>query len=58
MATVAHGKRVIATGSVTAAASETATATATPYVFAGVRLALGWTFLWAFLGRLWRPPRG
>jgi thiosulfate dehydrogenase (quinone) large subunit len=52
MATIAHGKSVVATGSVTAAASGTATATATRYVFAGVRLALGWTFLWAFLDKL------
>ncbi len=33
-------------------ATETTTATATRYVLAGLRLALGWIFLWAFLDKL------
>jgi thiosulfate dehydrogenase [quinone] large subunit len=52
MATIAHGKKIAATGSRATTVSETATATATRYVFAGVRLALGWTFLWAFVDKL------
>jgi thiosulfate dehydrogenase (quinone) large subunit len=52
MATIAHGRKIAATGAVSIVASTTATATATRYVFAGVRLALGWTFLWAFLDKL------
>jgi thiosulfate dehydrogenase [quinone] large subunit len=40
----------------TVAAAKTTTtvtaATASRYVFAGVRIALGWTFLWAFLDKL------
>ena len=32
--------------------AETTTATATRYVLAGLRLALGWIFLWAFLDKL------
>jgi thiosulfate dehydrogenase [quinone] large subunit len=32
--------------------TETVTQTATRYVWAGVRLALGWTFLWAFVDKL------
>ncbi|GIG87456.1 membrane protein [Plantactinospora endophytica] len=31
--------------------AETAARRATRYVFAGIRLALGWTFLWAFLDK-------
>jgi thiosulfate dehydrogenase [quinone] large subunit len=54
MATIAHGRSTAATGAVPAVGSktETATAVATRYVFAGIRLALGWTFLWAFLDKL------
>ena len=33
-------------------AAETTTAKATRYVLAGLRLALGWIFLWAFLDKL------
>ena len=32
--------------------AETAAQTAARYVWAGVRLALGWTFLWAFIDKL------
>jgi thiosulfate dehydrogenase (quinone) large subunit len=53
MATIAHGNTA-ATGAVPAVASrtETRSAIAARYVFAGVRLALGWTFLWAFLDKM------
>lgn len=53
MASIAHG-RVTATprhGGDAVVTSETATAKATRYVLAGIRLALGWTFLWAFLDK-------
>ncbi len=36
----------------TTAAAETTTAKATRYLLAGLRLALGWIFLWAFLDKL------
>ncbi|MGC9665287.1 hypothetical protein ACNTMW_01890 [Planosporangium sp. 12N6] len=52
MATIAQGRPVTGTGTVATATHETATATATRCVFAAVRLALGWTFLWAFLDKL------
>jgi thiosulfate dehydrogenase [quinone] large subunit len=31
--------------------AESAAAKASRYLYAGLRLALGWTFLWAFLDR-------
>ncbi len=34
------------------------TATATRYLLAGIRLALGWVFLWAFLDKLFGLGRG
>jgi len=37
---------------ITPAAVETTTQKATRYVFAGVRIAIGWTFVWAFLDKL------
>jgi thiosulfate dehydrogenase (quinone) large subunit len=54
MASIVHGRSVAASGAVPTVASKTETvaATAARYVFAGVRLALGWTFLWAFLDKL------
>jgi thiosulfate dehydrogenase [quinone] large subunit len=54
MATIAHGRPVAAPGTapVATARTETVAATATRYLFAGIRLALGWTFLWAFLDKL------
>ena len=64
MATLAPRTRIAATrgGSVTADATATTSATAARYVFAGLRLALGWVFLWAFLDKLFglgheTPPR-
>jgi thiosulfate dehydrogenase [quinone] large subunit len=52
MATIAHGSTTATTSPGTAAvATETASAKATRYVLAGIRLALGWTFLWAFLDK-------
>jgi thiosulfate dehydrogenase (quinone) large subunit len=53
MASIAHS-RVPATtpsGGEVVAATETASAKATRYILAGIRLALGWTFLWAFLDK-------
>jgi thiosulfate dehydrogenase (quinone) large subunit len=47
--TTAAATRVPAT---TAAATETMTQKAARYVSAGLRLALGWIFLWAFLDKL------
>ncbi|MEU8233214.1 DoxX family protein [Actinoplanes sp. NPDC048967] len=38
--------------SVTSTTTETASQKATRYVLAGLRLALGWVFLWAFLDKL------
>jgi thiosulfate dehydrogenase [quinone] large subunit len=54
MATIAHGRATTGPGTIPAVATrtETATAVATRYVFAGLRLALGWVFLWAFLDKL------
>jgi thiosulfate dehydrogenase [quinone] large subunit len=52
MATIAHGGRVVGAGTVAAATTETTAAVATRYVFAVVRLALGWTFVWAFLDKV------
>jgi hypothetical protein len=51
MATIAHGRGTTTPGTIPAVATrtETATAVATGYVFAGLRLALGWLFLWAFV---------
>jgi thiosulfate dehydrogenase [quinone] large subunit len=50
MATIAHGNKITAGGAVTAATSTTAE-TAARYVFGAVRLALAWTFLWAFVDK-------
>ena len=53
MATIAHGPVSAHTrpGATAVAATRAAAATATGYVFAGLRIALGWTFLWAFLDK-------
>jgi hypothetical protein len=51
MATIAQGKNVAGTGAAAGTIAESTTETATRYVFAVVRLALGWTFLWAFLDK-------
>jgi thiosulfate dehydrogenase [quinone] large subunit len=53
MASIAHGRvpATTRTGGEAVATTETATAKATRYVLAGIRLALGWTFLWAFLDK-------
>ncbi len=52
MTTIAHGPVTVATSTPrVAAATETVAATATRYVFAALRLAFGWTFLWAFLDK-------
>ncbi len=47
--TVAHKP---ATPTVAAGTASTTAATAARYVFAGVRIALGWIFLWAFLDKM------
>ena len=46
-----HSARTTAPA-VSRTSAETAVQTATRYVWAGVRLALGWTFLWAFIDKL------
>jgi thiosulfate dehydrogenase (quinone) large subunit len=55
MATITHG-RDIAPGvqpmSAVTATTETLASKAARYTFAGVRVALGWTFLWAFLDKM------
>jgi thiosulfate dehydrogenase [quinone] large subunit len=53
MASIAHSRATAATrsGGEAVATTETTTAKATRYVLAGIRLALGWTFLWAFLDK-------
>jgi len=54
MATLAHGGAAATprSASTVKAATGTTAATASRYVFAGVRIALGWVFLWAFLDKL------
>jgi thiosulfate dehydrogenase (quinone) large subunit len=54
MATLAHGGASTAPRATTDARTATGAlaATAGRYVFAGVRIALGWVFLWAFLDKL------
>src|SRR5688500_1789811 len=52
MATIAHGPTTPAARPRAAAVTaEITSAKAARYVFAGLRLALGWTFLWAFLDK-------
>ena len=51
MATIAHDRITTAQRPVAAVATEATTAKAARFVFAGVRIALGWTFLWAFLDK-------
>jgi thiosulfate dehydrogenase (quinone) large subunit len=53
MASIAHGRPTAATRTdgEAVATTETATAKATRYILASIRLALGWTFLWAFLDK-------
>ena len=46
-----HSARTTAPA-VSRTSAETVAQTATRYVWAGVRLALGWTFLWAFIDKL------
>jgi thiosulfate dehydrogenase [quinone] large subunit len=53
--TTANGRTTIPATRVpatTAATAETTTQKATRYVLAGLRLALGWVFLWAFIDKL------
>jgi thiosulfate dehydrogenase (quinone) large subunit len=45
-------RRSTRAAAVTAEATETAAQTATRYVLAGLRIALGWVFLWAFLDKV------
>jgi thiosulfate dehydrogenase [quinone] large subunit len=53
MTTIAHrGVAATRPASTAVVSTETVTAKATRYVFAGVRIALGWIFLWAFLDKL------
>jgi thiosulfate dehydrogenase (quinone) large subunit len=51
MATIAH-RPLAAPAAATPAGTETTAQKATRYLLAGLRLALGWTFLWAFLDKL------
>jgi len=54
MATIAHGSGTMRTRTERAAAGTVAGTreAALRYVMAGLRLALGWVFLWAFLDKL------
>src|SRR5262245_8713023 len=53
MATITHGGYTASRPTRLAVpATQTVAARATRYVFAGVRIALGWVFLWAFLDKL------
>jgi thiosulfate dehydrogenase [quinone] large subunit len=54
MTAATHSNRTVPAGRVPAPSTttETTTAKATRYVLAGLRLALGWVFLWAFLDKL------
>jgi thiosulfate dehydrogenase [quinone] large subunit len=53
MATIAHGGATVTRpATVVAARTETMAARATRYLLAGLRLALGWIFLWAFLDKM------
>jgi thiosulfate dehydrogenase [quinone] large subunit len=51
MATIAHRGATSAPTTVARAATTDLAAKASRYVFAGVRIALGWVFLWAFLDK-------
>jgi thiosulfate dehydrogenase (quinone) large subunit len=53
MATMTQRHEAAVTNAVTpaVASTETVAARAARYLFAGLRLALGWTFLWAFLDK-------
>src|SRR5688572_20234274 len=53
MATMTHRHEAAVTtaGTPAVATIETAAGRATRYLYAGLRLALGWTFLWAFLDK-------
>jgi thiosulfate dehydrogenase (quinone) large subunit len=52
MATIAHGTSGVVKGRTAAGAVTATREAATRYVLAGLRLALGWVFLWAFLDKL------
>jgi thiosulfate dehydrogenase [quinone] large subunit len=54
MATIAQGPGAVASSKPRVAATATTTVRerAARYVLAGLRIALGWTFLWAFLDKL------
>jgi thiosulfate dehydrogenase [quinone] large subunit len=54
MASIAHGRPTATTrtGGEAVATTETISAKATRYTLAGIRLALGWVFLWAFLDKM------
>ena len=51
MATIAHKGLTTKSGAAAGSTATTTAATAARYVFAGVRIALGWIFLWAFLDK-------
>src|SRR5512142_2994523 len=51
MATIAHKGLTTKSGAAAGSTATTTAATAARYVFAGVRIALGWVFLWAFLDK-------
>jgi thiosulfate dehydrogenase [quinone] large subunit len=51
MATIAHPPATATTSARAVATRETPAAKAARYVFAGLRIALGWVFLWAFLDK-------
>jgi thiosulfate dehydrogenase (quinone) large subunit len=48
----AYGTDARPVGGATGAATETVAQKATRYLYAGLRMALGWVFLWAFLDKL------
>src|SRR3954447_16622877 len=49
---ITAGRSTAGTGAAVTVATETAAARASRYVLAGLRIALGWIFLWAFLDKL------
>jgi thiosulfate dehydrogenase [quinone] large subunit len=54
----ARRQSTVTTTRATDAVAETTAQKATRYVLAGLRLALGWVFLWAFLDKLFGLGRG
>ena len=53
MTSLVERNTAVTVPTVTPAAGETTRQKATRYILAGLRLSLGWVFLWAFMDKLW-----